>query len=160
MAGRREKRLLTRSQLVGVQKRKKRCCERVGEDLDVVARALTARCAAGFYGEAGLDVLFDLDGVSDRDARRVRYGKLACVARVPARKKTTSRTKGKFQGWTACAMAVRAAATSPPGVSDFFEYARYTSSSVAGTAMMGFILFAVYRASNAKQSVNRGKTFT
>jgi hypothetical protein len=40
-------------------------------------------------------------------------------------------------------MAVRVAAKSPPGVSDFFDQARYTSSSVAGTAMMGFIPSAV-----------------
>lgn len=62
------------------------------------------------------------------------------MARVPARKKTTRRTNGKFHGWTACAMAVKVAAKSPPVVSDFLEYARYTSINVAGMAMMGFIL--------------------
>jgi hypothetical protein len=38
-------------------------------------------------------------------------------------------------------MAVKVAAKSPPGVSDFLEYARYTSIKVAGMAMIGFILF-------------------
>jgi ribosomal protein L32 len=53
---------------------------------------------------------------------------------VPARKKTKSRTKGRFQGWYACAAAVRTAAKMPEGVRDCRECARYTMAAVAGTA--------------------------
>ncbi len=40
------------------------------------------------------------------------------VTLVPAKKNTISRVKGKLQGWTACAIAVRVAATIPAGVRD------------------------------------------
>lgn len=52
----------------------------------------------------------------------------------------TRRAKGKFHGWYACAAAVKAAAMIPPVVRDFFLYARNTSASVAGTAIIGFML--------------------
>jgi hypothetical protein len=40
------------------------------------------------------------------------------VTRVPARKNTISKAKGKLQGCTACATAVNVAATIPAGVKD------------------------------------------
>ena len=62
------------------------------------------------------------------------------VTRVPARKKTISRTKGRFHGWTAWAAAVNPAATIPNGVSVLWDHARYSIAKVMGTAIMAFIL--------------------
>jgi hypothetical protein len=36
-------------------------------------------------------------------------------------------------------IAVAKAVRMPTGVSDFLEYARYTSTAIAGTAIIGFI---------------------
>lgn len=65
---------------------------------------------------------------------------LILVTRVPARKKTTRSANGRFQGCTACAMAEAAAAAIPAGVRLLWECARYTKASVAGTAMMAFMV--------------------
>jgi len=48
-------------------------------------------------------------------------GDLTWVALVPARKKTTSRTNGRFHGCMAWTTAVRKAAKMPPVVRDLFE---------------------------------------
>jgi hypothetical protein len=62
------------------------------------------------------------------------------VTLVPAKKNIMRRAKGRLHGCTACATAVRAAATIPAGVSDLCDQARYTIARVTGTAIMAFIL--------------------
>lgn len=59
---------------------------------------------------------------------------------MPARKKTINRIKGKLHGCTACAAAVKTAATIPPGVSVLCDQARYTMPKVTGTATIAYIL--------------------
>lgn len=62
------------------------------------------------------------------------------VTLVPARKNTIRSAKGRLHGWTACAAAVKAAATIPAGVSDLCDQARTTIARVTGTAIIAFIL--------------------
>lgn len=66
------------------------------------------------------------------------------VTFVPARKNTINNVNGRLHGCTACAIAVKTAATMPAGVRDLWEWARYTIASVMGTAMIAFILEIVY----------------
>jgi hypothetical protein len=66
--------------------------------------------------------------------------KYTFVTVLPAKKKTARRAKNTLHGCNACTTAVANAARSPIGVSDFREYALYTSAAVAGTAITGLML--------------------
>jgi hypothetical protein len=73
------------------------------------------------------------------------------VTLVPAKKNTMRRAKGRFHGWTACATAVNIAATIPAGVRDLCDQARYTMTSVTGTAMTAFILSSQVESNRLRQ---------
>lgn len=74
------------------------------------------------------------------------------VTAVPAKKKMPKNKNGADQGWMAWTMAVSAATTSPAGVRDRLEYARYRSAAMSGIAIMGFI---IARGRRARRRVER-----
>jgi hypothetical protein len=69
------------------------------------------------HGELGFHIVFDLGSLAESLNQEISVLR-TFVTLVPARKNTISRAKGRLQGWTAWAAAVKVAVTIPRGVRD------------------------------------------